>query len=440
MSARPAIERASANDLMQRRFAPTPAARQIGVLLVLDGDQEPGPGGLRAVLATRVPGVARLRQHLVDVPLGCGRPVWVDDPAFDVDRHLTAAVCPPPGDERALLDLVASTVAEPLADDRPLWRVTLVHGLADGRVGLVVVVDHVMVDGIGGLVALARLVDGAATGSERGFPRPVPSPTMLLIDASRSRLRALRRAWPAVRRATTAVRQLRAGMTGRTPRCSFNQPTGPTRRLGVAWADLEAIRATAQAGGGTINDLALAVVTGALHDHLLERGEAAERLVVSVPVAARDPEGGDRYGNRSSVVPLSLPAVGDTGSRIAEVGAITGSLRAGERGVTGSVLAPVVRLLGALGVVAWYIDRQRRVNTFVTNLRGPDTRLHLAGLRVDELVAVNAIGGNVTVAFGVLSYAGTLSLSVVTDGEHGPDVERLTARVQEQLDRCAGGS
>ena len=438
MSARAVIERASANDLMQRRFASCPAARQIGLLLVLDRDRDVGPAGLRAVVVARIPGVARLRQRLVTVPLGCGRPVWVDDPAFDVDHHLGASVCPPPGDERALLDLVAAVVAEPLSAERPLWRATFVHGLADGRVGLLVVVDHVMVDGTGGLAALAHLVDGAATGSERDFPSGVPSHRTLLLDASRSRLRSLRRAWPAIRRATTAVRQLRAGTTGRATRCSLNRPTGPTRRLGVARADLEAIRATAHAAGGTINDLALAVVTGALHDHLLERGEAPERLVVSVPVAGREPEGDDRYGNRSAVVPLSLPAAGDTRSRITEVGEITGALSAGERGATASVLAPVVRLLGALGVVAWYIDRQRRVNTFVTNLRGPDTRLHLAGLRVEEMVAVNAIDGNVTVAFGVLSYAGTLSLTVVTDRERGPDVERLTARVQDQLDRCAG--
>lgn len=435
-----ALERASANDLMQMSFGSEAAATQIGAVLVLTPDRPLELDAVAAALAERVPAVARLRQRLVRPPPGCGRPVWVDDPDFEVARHLHEIVCPDPGDERQLLDIAARSVTSPLPDDRPLWSVLLVRGLDGGRVGLVLTFHHVIGDGVGGLAVLGRLVDGAPMASaSSSFPSAAPSPGRLAREAAGSRLRALRGLAAAFRRVRSGGAQLRPGMAGRAPRCALNVPTGPRRRLGVARADLEVLRSVAHNHGATVNDVVLTAVTGALHEYLVkDGGDRVEHLVVSVPVSGRAPEDRDGLANHVGVVPLMLPTTGEVEARLTEVARITRVLRSGPRAATAAVLAPVVRVLAALGVVRWYIDRQRRVNTFVTNLRGPVHPLRLCGAPVTEAIAVNAITGNVTVAFGALSYAGALGITVVTDPDNGPDVERLVVLLEHELDQLAG--
>src|SRR6476620_4724367 len=156
------IERASAADLgLLAMESGGVGPERLGAVLVLDA----GPGSdvesVRRALAERVRAVPRLRQRLVRVPAGCGRPVWVDDPGFHAARHVRILPCPDPGDEQALLDLAAAVIIEPLPRSRPLWAAALVPGVGGGRVGLVLVLHHVLADGIGGLAVLARLVDGA---------------------------------------------------------------------------------------------------------------------------------------------------------------------------------------------------------------------------------------------------------------------------------------
>jgi diacylglycerol O-acyltransferase / wax synthase len=428
------VERASANDLVQFRTGSDPASTQIGALLVLEAGRPLELAAVRMAIGERVPAAPRLRQRLRKVPLGCGRPVWVDDPSFDVARHVSEVVCPEPGGERQLLDLVATTVTTSLPADRPLWSATLVPGLADGRVGLILAFHHVLVDGVGGLAVLGHLVDGPAVGPTRRFPRPAPSRLQLMSDAFSSRLRALRGLRSASRRLVSAGPLLRAGVGGRAPRCSLNRPTGPRRRLAVVRTDLAAIRTIAHASAGTVNDVVLTAVTGALHRYLLDRNEDLDRVVVSVMVSGHTPDDRDRFGNKVGVVPVVLPTAGAPSARLTTVATLTRLLRSGERGATATVLAPVFRVLGTLGVVGWYIDRQRRVNTFLTNLRGPTDQQRFLGARITDLVAVNAITGNVTVAFGALSYDGTLAVTVVVDPDNGPDGEHLAVLVQRELD------
>jgi diacylglycerol O-acyltransferase / wax synthase len=428
------VERASANDLVQFSLGSDPASTQVGALMILEAGRPLELAAVRAALEERVAAAPRLRQRLRKVPLGCGRPVWVDDPSFGIARHVSEVVCPEPGGERQLLDLVATVVTTSLPADRPLWSATLVQGLADGRAGLILAFHHVLVDGVGGLAVLGHLVDGPADGPTRRFPEPAPSRRQLMIEAFSSRLRTLRGLRSVSRRLVAAGPQLRAGMGGRAPRCSLNRPTGPRRRLTVARTDLAAIRTVAHACDGTVNDVVLTAVTGALHRYLLGRNERLDRVVVSVPVSGHAPGERDRFGNNVGVVPVALPTAGARPDRLTTVATLTRLLRSGERGATATVLAPVFRVLGALGVVGWYIDRQRRVNTFLTNLRGPTDQQRFLGATITDLVAVNAIAGNVTVAFGALSYHGALAVTVVADPHNGPDVEHLAELVQRELD------
>jgi WS/DGAT/MGAT family acyltransferase len=336
-----------------------------------------------------------------------------------------------------LLDLAATTITAPLANNRPLWAGIVVSGLTGGRTALILKFHHAIADGVGGLAVLAQLADGPPGGPASPFPRPAPPARRLFLDALGSRLRALWRSPVAVRRLAWAVSQLRTGLANPAPSCSLNRPTGPRRRLAVARADLAAIKMAAHARGGTVNDVVLTAVTGALHGYLLARGEMVDRFVVSMPVSTRAPDDHDPSGNKTGVVPVELPARGDPMVRLEETATITRIAKTGDRGATATVVEPVFRLLSALRVVRWYIDRQRRVNTFVTNLRGPAERMAFFGASVTDAIPVNAISGNVAVAFGVLSNAGTLTVTVVADPDRCPGVNGLAARVQQMLDHLS---
>lgn len=152
---RPAIERASPTD---RAFLAMEARghvpEQFGVILLLDGAGGFGLAQARQLIAERVPAVPRLRQRLIRAPFGCGGPIWVDDPHFDIRRHVRTMACRAPGEEPALLEAALAVIAAPLPRTAPLWSAVLVTGLADGSVALVLVLHHALADGVGGLAVL----------------------------------------------------------------------------------------------------------------------------------------------------------------------------------------------------------------------------------------------------------------------------------------------
>jgi diacylglycerol O-acyltransferase / wax synthase len=432
------VERAGRNDLLQLSYQSRPAASQVGAVLIVGPGQELDLDTVRRTVGERVRAVPRLRQQLAATPLGCGRPVWVDDPAFDIAGHVDETWCPGPGDDRALLDLAASLVAARLPADRPLWAATLVRGLVGGRTGLVVRFHHVLADGVGGLAVLAQLVDNGSPPAAVPFPRPMPSRRRLAAEAARSRLAALRRLPPSSRSLISAFLQLRAGLLTRAPRTSLNRPTGTSRRLALAHTDLASVRAAAHASGGTVNDVVLAAITGAAHAFLLGRGENQDRFVVAVFVSGHLAGERSPVRNQSGVVPVPLPAGGDRWQRLREVTRRTKAVKATARGATAILVEPAFALLARLRLVRWSMNHQRRVNIFATNLRGPSERLAFVGAPVIALLPLNAVAGNVAVAFGTLSYAGTLAVTVVADPEVCPDVEGLAAELQRELDGYAG--
>jgi WS/DGAT/MGAT family acyltransferase len=427
------IDRASALDLMQQASGHGSAPMQVGGVLVLRG--RPEPDRLRAAIAERIRAVPRLRRRLVGTPFGAGRPVWVDDPAFDVDAHVHVVSCPAPGGETELLAIAADLLTRALPHDRPLWSLTHVDGLAGGRSALVVMFDHVLADGVGGLAVLDQLVDGAAPAADSRYPEPPPRRAALFADALWSRVRAVRRL-PAVPRTVAAAwAELAPAIGVRAPRCSLNRPTGPVRRLGLARAGLDAVRDIAHAHGGTVNDVVLTAVTGALHDLLAGRGEAVDRLVVSVPVSVRRHTGPGRLGNAVGVLPVELPATGDPAYRLDRTARIVRARKTTAPGASSVLVAPVLRMLAATGLFDRYVSRQHQINTLVTNVRGPDRPLAFLGVPIAEIIPVTTTTGNVTVSFAVFSYAGRLTVTVVADPAGCPDLPVLVSLLQHELDR-----
>ena len=431
------FERASTEDMTSLATDTGSAPMQVGAIILIDA-----PTGFDLAtgvdaIAERILAVPRLRQRLTPVPFGCGRPVWTDDSKFTIERHVRTVECPGAGDEAALLELAARCVSEPLPRDRPLWSATFVSALTGNQTALVVVFHHVLADGIGGLAVLANLVDGPRHGDPVRFPRPAPSIIDLGRDALRERLRALASLPETARRLCDAATELRSTRPTRPPRSSLNQPTGPDRYLTVIRADLAEILSVAHAHGATVNDVVLTAIASALHDLMATRGERVDRFVVSVPVAARSTTTATELGNRVGIVPIDIPATGDPYDRLEAIVATTRHAKNVSRGASTALLGPLFRLLAFLRIFDWAINRQHLVNAFATNLRGPDTPMAFLDAPITDVIPITVVTGNVPLAFAVLSYAGTLTITLIADPAVCPHRETLTQSLEDHLDHLA---
>jgi diacylglycerol O-acyltransferase / wax synthase len=420
------------------------AAGHIGAVLLLGAAPAFTVAEARRVLGERIRAVPRLRQRLYRAPPGCGRPYWADDPAFDINEHVRQVCCPPPGDERTVLDLAAAQLREPMPRSRPLWSATFVTGLADGGTGLLVIVDHVLADGVAGLAVLGMLVDQVAetvqTPAGR-FPVPAPRGRELAADAWRGRLRRAERAGPGALSQAHGLRRIREGMAElggarpprRRPATSLNRPVGPRRRLDVVAVDLAAIRGLGHTHGGTVNDVVLAAVAGALRTLLAARGEQLDEVTITVPVAARRAATGGELGNQIGIMPVTVPATGDFGTRVTRTAAITRERKSRARGSSAALFVPAFLLLARTGLLRWFASHQRVVQTFVTNLHGPESPLTFGGAVVRAIIPIPSTTGNVTVTFAAASYAGTLRITILSDPSRVPDAPALAAALRNEL-------
>ena len=428
----PVVDRASATDLAFLAMDSGPVGEQIGVILRFEGATGLEIVDVRRLIAQRIAAVPRLRQRLAGVPLGCGPPIWLDHNTFDVAEHVRSVRCPDPGDERALLDVAVALIAAPLTRSAPLWSAILVTGLARGDAALVVVLHHVLADGVGGLGVLAHLVDQAPSPPEVVFPRQRPSLRLLALDATRDK-------WRGVRRGVGTLRLLRistsaAGGLWPSPaaRCSLLHRTGTRVRLDVASVDYAALRTAAHRHGATVNDVLLVAVAGALRRVLLDRGESLDSFAIAVPVSIRAADS-PAFGNMVSPALVSVPAVGRLADRLRQVHC--------DMYVRKITAPPPIALLGwlfrpfaALGGYRWYMGRQRRFYTLVSYVRGPAEQVHFGGYPIAAAIPV-AVGGmgNVTVYFEVFSYAGTLTVTAISDPDHFPDPQNLTVALRDEF-------
>jgi diacylglycerol O-acyltransferase len=428
----------------------------VGGLLVLDTP----PGGvdaLAALVEARLPLVPRYRQRVVEVPGQLANPVWVDDPEFNIDYHVRRSGLPRPGTEAQLLDLVSRLTSRPLDRKRPLWEVYLVEGLADGRVAVITKTHPALVDGLSaidiGQVLLDVAPDAPAPEPAPWKPRRPPGGAELVLQALDEYRRRPSSAVETARAAITDVRSTAARLGGlaggllRTarqavlpaPNSPLNAPIGRQRRVALARAELGDIKTIRKAHGGTVNDVLLNVVTGALREWLLSRGEpvvAGTSVRALVPISMRDDDA--VVGNRVSSYLVDLP-VGEPNPRVRLTRlsyAMRGTAQQGRTVGADSLIALTgfaPPTLHALGARAARSLSRRLFNLVVTNVPGPQVPLYAAGSRMLEVFPVVPLASGQGLAVGMTSYHGRVFFGLNADRDSVGDVDVLADLIEQEV-------
>ncbi|HEY4422525.1 MAG TPA: wax ester/triacylglycerol synthase family O-acyltransferase [Pseudonocardia sp.] len=465
----------------------------VGGVSIFRRPRPAGPSGgfdyerLVDLIEQRIALVPRYRQKVRYVPGNLARPVWVDDPDFDIAYHVRRSALPKPGSDEQLNELVARLMSRPLDHTRPLWEMYLVEGLARGRTAVLTKTHQAMVDGVSafdiGQVILdvsatptAEPLDGKAgdaplpgrgrrgrsTVEEFWMPRPEPSDTQLILGAVAEAVArpaeivdnvrvaagdALATVGKIVGTAGSLFSMARAA-SRRAPGTPLNVPISTQRRFAVARTRLESYRKVRAAHGCTVNDVVLSVVSGALRNWLLSRGEPvspSSTLRAMVPLSVRGEADvpssatAGSLGNRVSSFIVDLP-VGEP-SPVVRLHHVTHAMR--EHTSTGQSVGAdtLVRIGGfapptlhALGARAASGFSKRIFNLVVTNVPGPQFPLYAAGARMLEMFPVVPLAKGQALSIGLTSYDGGVFYGFNGDRDAMSDVDVLAGLVDEALD------
>jgi WS/DGAT/MGAT family acyltransferase len=433
----------------------------VGSVAVFDGPA-PSYGDVVRLLLSKLPQVPRYRQRVREVPMRLGRPVWVDDPHFQILYHVRHTAVPGPGSDEQLRNLAGRVLGQRLDMAKPLWELWLVEGLAENRWAIISKVHHCMVDGIAGtdLMQLMFDLDPDATheAPKDWTPRRTPSSLSMVTEAvTESAAHPLRRlsSLPSVGAAVRGAKAL--AETGKTvartvpslakqavtPTArSLNGPIGPHRRWAWTEGKFEEFKAVRTVFGGTVNDVVLASITGGFRDLLQGRGElSSEKLVVRsmVPVSVRQASQKGALDNQVSAVFVDLPV--GLPDPVARLNAIRGqmdeykktmqALDAGSIIEMGNFVAPT---LLALGVRAALQAGQFWCQTVTTNVPGPRVPLYVLGKRMSSAYAYVPIAGGTRCSIGIFSYLNTMTFGLNADFDGYPDIDVLSGGIRRGLD------
>jgi diacylglycerol O-acyltransferase / wax synthase len=452
------MDRMSPQDAMFISVEDERNPMHIGNVSVFEGPA-PTYGDLVRTVASHLASLPRYRQRVRFVPMGLGRPVWVDDPHFQILYHVRRTATPPPGSADELRNLAGRVFAQNLDRGKPLWELWMVEGLAGGNWALISKVHHCMVDGVSATDLLTVLLDREPQKRPGRTPAwhaaEEPSDFHLLADAVAD---AITDPFSRVRGAPTVARDVFAsglGMGNLTDVWNFigslagwtqpaagslNGPIGPHRRWSWASATLEEVKEIRAAFGGTVNDVVLSTITKGFRDLLRHRGEKVAGKVVRalVPVSVRRESEKGLYNNRVSGLFPGLPVGID--SPVARLNNIKeqmdGFKRSGQA-VAGDVLtqlsgfAPPMLLAVSLRLAL--LAQQRLVQTVTTNVPGPQFPLYAAGKQMLYAYPYVPIAGSVPIGIAIFSYLGGLNFGVTADYDSVEDIDVLTRGIESGM-------
>jgi diacylglycerol O-acyltransferase len=438
----------------------------IGSVTIFEGPA-PTYDEIVELIGARLRHAPRYRQKVRFVPLSLARPVWVDDPHFNVGYHVRHTALPAPGGEAELQRMAGRVMSQQLDRTRPLWEIWLVEGLSEGRWALLSKVHHCMVDGVASTDLLSVLFDDERAGESPAGDvwSPAREPSALELVASSVALRAFDPREPlrdltarALAPRDTARRLVELARGGsamaravRPARgSSLSGQVGPHRRWSWARARLSDVTTVRAAFGGTVNDVVLSVVANGFRELLQSRGESVEGRTVRtmVPVSVRRPHDRGVYDNRVSAVFADLPVgVGDPVERLHAVRAQMDGLKESKQAVAGEVLVSLSGfappMLLALGARIAVRAPQLNVETATTNVPGPQRPVYTLGRRLLETFPYAPVLGPIRIVVSIFSYDGALGFGVVGDLDGAPDIDVLSAGIERglaELVAAAGGS
>jgi WS/DGAT/MGAT family acyltransferase len=410
--------------------------------------------------------VPRFRQKVRFVPLGQGRPVWVDDPHLNLGYHVRHTSLPAPGSEQQLRTLAARIFSQQLDRSKPLWELWLVEGLKGGRFAIVGKTHHAMVDGVSGVDITTVLFDleqepvETPVESEPWIPQPEPNGAQLMAESiveraiyPREIARGLRRLVRGPRRAVSraADAAIAAGTFAWTgigaPDSPFNFDVGSHRRFAWVRASLADMKMVKNELGGTVNDVILAAVAGALGRYMRSRGHSTVGLELRamVPVSVRTAEQRGALGNQVTAMMAPLPVwCEDPRRRMEIVRTSMGDLKQSKQAVGASLITQLADFAPPTiaGQAARLQSRQRFFNLVVTNIPGPQFPLYLMGRRMERVFPMVPLAKNQGVCIGIMSYDGQVNFGLIGDYDGMPGLEDLAGDLEAsitELIEVAGG-
>src|SRR5580693_3821011 len=412
----------------------------IGGVAIIDGSA-PDYREIKDVLAERIRAIPRCTQMLRTQPFDVGAPTWVDDPGFDLSRHVRRVAVPRPGDDTELFRVVADVLERRLHRDRPLWECWVIEGLKGDRWAMLVKIHHCMADGISAIRILSRLCDDIEGDP---FARPVAKrttrrPHLKPVPDHPPRSNPLSNLWRTATGITDAAARTVSGTvdiaTSLLRPASGSSLVGPVtamRRYRAVRVPLTDVEQVCQKFNVTINDVALAAITEGFRSVLCHRGEEPrpDSLRTLVPVSVRSADALDKPGNCLSIMLPYLPVEeGDPIQQLLTVHSrLTrakqgGQRQAGNVAVSATSYIPfmwsswVIRLLTRLP--------QRGIVTLATNVVGPRRRLEMMGSNVARLLPIPPIALRLRTGVAVLSYADDLVFGITADYDTGADIDEL---------------
>jgi len=437
----------------------------IGAVLVCEGSP-PSPDDFLAHVRSRLHLLPRFRQRLAEPPLRLGRPFWVDDPGFDLEAHVRGTHLPAPGGEGQLQALAAELLAPPLDRSRPLWGLWLVDGFEDDRFAVVYKTHHALADGISAVDIGTLLFDAEPrtepVREERPWePRRPPSGARLLgralagLGAVFVRLAvwlatAIRHPGAAVGRVVdgaAGLKEVAWALTKPAPKVPLNVEIGSGRSVRWTRCDLGELKRIKDALGGTVNDVSLAVATGALRRWLHDRDVDTRGLELKalVPVSVRTEDEHGELGNKLTAMRGPLPVgIADPAERLRSIVAAMDALKASKQQLGAEAV---------WGLNDWFRDfappllleptaslnfSTRLFNLLVTNFPGPQIPIYVLGRELVGVYPVGFLARRHALSIAIFSYNGQISFGLLADRDAVPDLERIAGYVGDSVRELAG--
>ena len=417
--------------------------------------------GVRELVRDRLPLLPPFRRRLVEIPFQLHHPLWIEDPDFDLDYHIRRAALPSPGGEQELAEFAGEVISRQLDRRHPLWEMYVVEGLENGLIATVTKTHHAAIDGVSGAELTVNLLDlqpePSPTPEEDPPWRPdrIPTDVELVGFAMTSLSRQPIRMAKTLRRTTEMALNLRR--RNRTPdvtpppapfsapKTSINTSITPHRRFAFEQVSLDEAKMVKNKLGGTVNDVVLALCSGALRSYFASRGETLDSdLVGMVPVSVRSEDEKGAMGNRVSSMLVSLASsIDDPVERLHAITEGTKGAKDQEKAIGADTLAdwtefaaPAVAARAArLYSRMRLADRHRPIfNVTISNVPGPNFPLYSAGARMVAMYPMGPIADGAALNMTVMSYMGTMFFGLNACKETVPDVWDIAHGIRAAMD------